>query len=418
MPHSLHELYSFMPKLDCGLCSNPSCQTMARKIAAGNLEPEKCLPLSVLPEFKGNLRKVKRMVLEGVEIGLKDTVIIDKKSVTYIRPCITEAGKVSAEARLMWVPQNVEDLRYGFYDPLRLCSILSTTKFFQDVKCSPRLGIGRVHVDDKTVLIYKDGRVNVRKAEDKEDAMHTIRMVSRSLWGAIICSCGNASVDCASGGCDQCQTRICPVMRNGPPDPTAKNRSPTQQVKVSAIYEKVTTLKTRKHFEEGMKQLDEAFSLFKQVSVKFLKEQSVNGSTLEQIAAKIVQVDRLAVRFIVETSNVCDASFGLILSGVATDLSRIADALKSLTSLKAKFSSPAYSRLLSEAMSIAIEAYNSFRLVNLEGRRQTAYRYEGFRKQWMNTFEEMTQKALLIAIEKIAVNGFYMSRLLTKPFPI
>jgi len=31
--HSFHELYELMPKKDCGLCNNPSCRTMARKIA-------------------------------------------------------------------------------------------------------------------------------------------------------------------------------------------------------------------------------------------------------------------------------------------------------------------------------------------------------------------------------------------------
>lgn len=418
MPHSFHELYNLMPKLDCGLCGNPSCQTAARKIAAGDVEPKECLPLSARPECKENLQKIKQLVHEGIEIGAKGTVVNEETGITYIHPCITEAGKIAAETRLTSAPEGAPDLKYGFYDPLQLCAILNTTEFFQDVKCSPSLGIGRVHVDDKTVLIYKDGRINVRQAEDKEDALRTIRQVSRSLWGAIICSCGNASVDCASGGCEQCIAQTCPVISGGPPDPTVTNLSPTQQTTASTIFERVKTLKTRKHFEEGIKQLDETFSLFKQASLKFLKEHSVNGSTLSLMEEKIVQVNKLAIRFIVETSNVYDAAIGLTLSGVAMDLSRIADGLKSLTSSKSEFSSPAFTRLLSEATNIAVEAYNSFRTVNFEGARQVASRYEEFMKQWMETFREMPQKDLLIAIEKIAVNGFYMSRLITKPLPI
>ncbi|MFQ6087082.1 MAG: (Fe-S)-binding protein, partial [Candidatus Bathyarchaeia archaeon] len=412
------ELYNLMPKLDCGLCGNPSCQTTARKIATGDSEPEECLPFSALPEFKENLQKIRQLLHEGIEIGAKGRVVIEETGITYIHPCITEARKVAAEARLTSGPEGAPDLKYGFYDPLQLCAILSITEFFQHVKCSPSLGIGRVNVDDKTVLIYKDGRINVRKARDKEDAVRTIRRVSRSLWGAIICTCGNASVDCASGGCQQCLAQICPVMSGGPPDPTVTNWSPTQQTITSTIFERVKTLETRKLFEEGMKQLDEAFNLFKQASPKFLKEHSVNDSTLRQLEKKIVQVNKLAIRFIVKTSNVYDAAFGLILSGVAMDLSRIVDGLKGLTSSKSEFSSPAFTRLLSEATNIAVEAYSCFRAVNLEGTRQIASRYEGFRKQWMETFRGMPQKDLLIAIEKIAVNGFYISRLLTKPLPI
>jgi ArsR family metal-binding transcriptional regulator len=417
MPHSLHELYNLMPKLDCGLCGNPSCQTMARKIAAGDVKPEECLPLSALLRFRENLQKIKQLVHERIEIGAKGRVVNEETGVTYIHPCITEAGKVAAEARLTSSAEGAPDLKYGFYDTLQLCAILNTTEFFQDVKCSPSLGIGRVHVDDKTVLVYKDGRINVRKAKDREDAIHIIRQVSRSLWGAIICTCGNASVDCASGGCEQCQIQICPVISGGPPEPTVTNRSPKQQTTASTIFERVRTQETRKHFEEGMKQLDEAFSLFQQASLKFLKEHSVNGSALRLVEEKIVQVNKLAMRFIVETSNVYDASIGLILSGVAMDLSRIVGGLKRLTSSKSEFSSLAFTRLLSEAVDIAVEAYNSFRTNNFKGARHVASRYEEFRKQWREAFREMPQKDLLIAIEKIAVNGFYMSRLLIKPLP-
>lgn len=417
MPHNFHELYSLMPKLDCGLCGNPSCQTTARKIAVGDFKPEECLPLSALPEFKENLQEIKQLVHEGIGIGAKGTVVNEETGITYIHPCITEAGKVAAETRLTSGTEDATYLKYGFYDPLQLCAILNTTELFHDVKCSPSLGIGRVHLDDKTVLVYKDGRINVRQARDKEDAIRTIRQVSRSLWGAIICTCGNASVDCASGGCEQCQIQICPVISGGPPEPTVTNRSPKQQTTASIIFERVKTLETRKHFEEGMKQLDEAFSLFREASLKFLEEHLVNGSTLRMVEEKIVQVNKLAMRFIVETSNVYDASIGLILSGVAMDLSRIVGELKRLTSSKSEFSSLAFTRLLSEAVNIAVEAYNSFRTINFEEARQVASRYKEFRKQWREAFREMPQKDLLIAIEKIAVNGFYMSRLLTKPLP-
>ncbi len=418
MLDSFHELYNLMPKLDCGLCGNPSCQTMARKIATGDVEPEECLPLSAQPEFKENLQKIKQLVHEGIEIGAKGTVVNEETGITYIHPCITEAGKIAAETRLTSGPEGATDLKYGFYDPLQLCATLNTTEFFQDVKCSPRLGIGRVNLGDKTVLIYRDGRINVRQAKDKEDAIRTIRQVSRSLWGAIICTCGNTSVDCASGGCEECLTQICPVMSGGPPDPTVTDRSLTQQTIASKIFDRVNTLETGRHFEEGIKQLDEAFNLFERASHRFLKDQSINTSTYRMIEEKIAQAKKLSIRFITETSNIYDAALGLILSGVAKDSSRIAYGLRGLVSSKIELSSSALTHLLSEAINMTVEAYSSFRTVNFEGAKQVASGYEGYRKQWMETFSEMPQKNLLIAIQKIAVNGFYISRLLTKPLPI
>jgi hypothetical protein len=206
-------------------------------------------------------------------------------------------------------------------------------------------------------------------------------------------------------------------MSGGPPDPSAIGGKPKGQTTASTIFERVETLETRKYFEEGMKKLDEAFSLFEKAGLKFLKEHSVNGSTLKLIEEKIVEADKWAIRFTVETSNVYDAAMGLILNGLAVDLSRIADGLKSLTIFKSEFVSPVFDQLFSEATTMAAVAYNNFRTVNLNGAKKVESRYEEFRKKWGIAFRETLQKDLLIAIEKIAVNGLYISRLLTKPLP-
>jgi hypothetical protein len=66
---------------------------------------------------------------------------------------------------------------------------------------------------------------------------------------------------------------------------------------------------------------------------------------------------------------------------------------------------------------MAAEAYNNFRTVNFEGAKHTISRYEEFKKRWRKAFREMPQKDMLVAVEKIAVNTFYISRLLTKPLP-
>jgi hypothetical protein len=386
-------------------------------MAAGDSEPEECLPLSELPRFEDNMRKIRRLLREGVEIGAKVMVTNKETGVTYIHPCITDAAKVAAEAKFASSLESTADLKYGFYDQVELCKILNITDFFREVRCSPSLGIGRFNLDSKTVLVYKDGRINIRQARDKEDAIHTIRRVSRSLWGVIICTCGNTSVDCASGGCKQCQTRICPVMAGGPPDPTFTKREPAKQTTVSAMLGKIKALETVRYFEDGKKQLNEAFDLFGKASLKLLKKNAVDSASLKLMEEKMVQANKLAVRFIIDTPQVYDATIGLILGGVATDLSRIIDGMKTLTSsLKNGFSSSAHAQLFSEATTIVNKAYNTFGTLDFKEAGRIATRYEEFRKLWMKIFKEKPQEAL-ISIEKIAVNGFYISRLLTKPLP-
>ncbi|MFB0501832.1 MAG: (Fe-S)-binding protein [Candidatus Bathyarchaeia archaeon] len=406
-----------MPKLDCGLCGNPSCRTMARKIATGDAKPEQCVNLSTRLEYQKNLQEIRQLLREGVEIGAKGTIVIEETGVTYIHPCISEAGKVTAEARLTSGPEGAVDLKYGFYDPIQLCIILNMTGYFEDVRCSPNLGIGRVTVDNKTVLIYKDGRINVRRAKDREDAVQAIRLVSRTLWGAIICSCcGNAGVDCASGGCEDCITRVCPVIGGGPPDPNVTSPGPIQQTTASTIFDRVKALETKGYFEEGVKQLDEAFEIFGETSLNFLEKQVVDEAALKLIGEKIAQVNRSAIKFIVETLSVYDAAIGLILSGVAMDLTRMVNGLEIVVSSREALS-PKLKEFFLEAVSIATDAYRDFRVVDFEKAKRIADRYTKFRKRWTEAFRKMLEKEVLAGIEKISVNGFYISRLLVKPLP-
>jgi hypothetical protein len=386
-------------------------------MAAGDSQPEECFPLSVLPRFKSNMRKIRELLRKGVEIGAQGIVTNKETGITYIHPCITDAAKVAAEARFASDIESAAVLRYGFYDQVELCRILNLADLFHEVKCSPSLGIGRFNLDDKTVLVYKDGKISIRQAKDKEDVIHTLRYVSRSLWGAIICTCGNTGVDCASGGCRQCQTRICPVMEGGPPDPTVTKRETAKQTTISAILERVKALETGKRFEEGMEQLDEAFNLFEHVSLKLLKDDTVDDLSLMLTEKGIIQADKIAVQLITETLQVYDAAVGLILSGVAADLSRIVNGLKTLTSsVKKEFSSFPYAQLFSRATTIAKEAYETLRNLDLKGAERIKTRYEELRGTWIKIFEEEPQEEL-IAIEKIAVNGLYISRLLTRPLP-
>jgi len=412
--HTFHELHQLFPKLDCGLCGNPSCRTTARKLAAGEVTINQCVNLG-RPEFQQNRERILEVLEEGVEIGAKGTIVIDETGITYIHPCISEAGRVTAESKLSSGPEGAVDLKFGFFDPMMICWALNAAGLFTDVRCSPNLGLARVNVGEKTVMIFKDGRINVRRAVDKKDAVDTIRLISRSLWGAIICSCcGNAGVDCASGGCEDCLTKVCPVIAGGPPDPTGSKLAPMEQTTASTIFDRAKALPTGSYFYEGSKLLDEALEMVMKVAER--TKRSPNMKLIEKAQQRIGEANKLAIRFVVETPRVQDATIGLILAGVALDVTRMVEAVSMLTQQKGLISNE-LKDLLRQAIAIATQAYGAYRTANADQAKQAIDKYTTFRKTWTDAFRKSSEKEALVAVEKLAVNGFYIARLLTKPLP-
>jgi len=176
MVHTFSELYELMPKKDCGSCGNPTCRTTARKIAVGELKPDVCINLK-----KENIEAIEKLLKEGVKIGSKAEVVLGESGITYIHPCVSEKGKVMAEARLDRGPEGSVDLKYGFFDPYMMCYIIKNCGFFKDVKCSSKLGIAKIEHEGKTIIINQNGKIDVRKAVSREDALETVRFVSRTL---------------------------------------------------------------------------------------------------------------------------------------------------------------------------------------------------------------------------------------------
>ncbi|MBU1135205.1 MAG: hypothetical protein KKG13_01660 [Nanoarchaeota archaeon] len=90
----------------------------------------------------------------------------------FIKPCITERKKVLAEVKL----------RRGF-KPEVLCDIMSKSKLAKHTKCSEDLGIARIEWEGKTILVFASGEINIRRADDKEDALKTANFIKDILLG-------------------------------------------------------------------------------------------------------------------------------------------------------------------------------------------------------------------------------------------
>lgn len=101
-----------------------------------------------------------------------ESLLIKSKDfeLNFIKPCITERKKVLAEVKL----------RRGFR-PEVLCEIMSKSKLAKYTKCSEDLGIARIEWKGKTILVFASGEINIRRAEDKKDALETANFIKDIL---------------------------------------------------------------------------------------------------------------------------------------------------------------------------------------------------------------------------------------------
>lgn len=400
MAHGFDDLYQLMPRKDCGSCGNPTCRTMARKIAVGEMKASDCINIS--PE---NVRKIDAFLTEGVEIGAKAEVVLGESGITYIHPCVSEAGRVMAEARLTKGPEGeVKNLKYGFFDPYMMCYTLKNCGFFTDVKCSTKLGVAKIEYDGKTIIINHKGKIDVRRARDKEDALTTIRFVGRTLWGAIICMCcGNAGIDCASGGCEDCVDKLCPVLGGGPPQP-GLNQEKTKQTTGKTTFIRVDKLETGHLFIEGFVMLKKAL------------ERIFNGDL--NVDFEIESAARKGMHFIIETPRMQDAALGLILDGICEDVRRIKEGLNDLQGIRLGEKEGGF---LKDAEKIVVESFSAFENTDWEKTSEIKEKiYPEYRKRLMGYYKGQSNpetKKALVAMEKIASNGMYVARLVSKPIP-
>ncbi len=98
---------------------------------------------------------------------------ISHEEIKLARPCIDEPDRYIAESR--------------FSHPFTmdaLCSIL--TKMVEDgqisdLRCSAKLGVARFEWKEKTILLYRNGRIDIRRAVSVEDAHHIITGLQKMI---------------------------------------------------------------------------------------------------------------------------------------------------------------------------------------------------------------------------------------------
>ncbi len=385
--HSFYGIYTSMPMKNCGHCGWPSCSALARRMTTGEAEPSDCIYLC-MPEFSENKAKIQSLLKEGIKIGIMMPTSSEK--VTLIRPCTTESGKVTATARLILTTSGKE-LKYGFFDTFTLCGLLKNYPSFDDIKCSEKMGIARIGIDGKSILLFGNGKIKVRKARDKEDVLASIDLISKIMWGAIICpDCGCDAIDCASGGCQKCSDPLKSVLNALPV--IDSDKTPTRRkVKCIKIAEKLETIKTNDKFNEGMKTLNTTVTDFKKSGGK--------GADLEDLGNKMKEI---SLDYIIKTEKIEDAVFGIVLMGITRDLKRAIEAATTVDR----------NEHVKEAVELVADAYSVFKNSDLKKGKEIEERYQRLSEKITELKDKEGSKPHLLEIEKIARNGRNIAKIL------
>lgn len=145
-----------------------------------------------VPRFRGEC-----LLSRGTEV--RDLLRLREETVLYVQPCTSERGKLMADI----------ELRSGdteCIDSKTLCALLEIhRRRFSELKCSRNLGVAKLMWKGREISIFKNGKIKIQRALNREEIIRVANSVARLIWGAELCEvCGQPALNCASGACGKC----------------------------------------------------------------------------------------------------------------------------------------------------------------------------------------------------------------------
>jgi len=281
---------------------------MARRVSHRLQSPEDC---PILP--KTDLEKIKGLV-GGLRVGPRPGA---QPGETTFQPC-AEYGRVTVEAIL------TKPLGSGFevFDSEEMCSKLRLVDTLKNQKCSGEMGYGFAGCDDTHLHIFKTGRVIIRRAVNREQAVELLRIVKAGLWPSVICRCGNVASECVGGGCEHCLDLFCPGLAWGPKE-TGKNIETEQQ---KTFFERITSPSDYSNHNFLVSAWKHVNLVFETVLPRFFDGEAVGDETIKELG----EAARNASMAIQTGGSAEEMVMGLALHGLIRDIGRIADTIPKL----------------------------------------------------------------------------------------
>ena len=385
-----YEVHELLPKFDCGQCGNPICMTFARKLLLEIQKPDQCIFTR-----DGERQEISKII--GAVDRKRDPPAPPNGEIVEIHPC-TEEGLVTLWAQLKPTCGSYE-LLGDYFEQLQLCKSVAQADFFDKNECSPKMGYAYVELKGKRTHIFKTGKIIMRRADNKEDAMATLSKISKLLLPARVCSCGNLMADCFGGCCDDCFENTCRAL--------VEDRVVHTPPEVGDI----TTI--GQIIEDHLDELDEELkgnftrlnAIFEQIKIFVEDVRLGNSSNKENFKKKVSEYEDAIVKactgVFLGTGKPENIVITLAQYGLARDLIRAGEGLLSLENGKDD-------RLYRDVTGLLFDAYSAF-----ESRDTAAS--EDIWKRYENVLTEWNEKSHDMGYAKIAANGFYISRILGKP---
>ncbi|MFX0162317.1 MAG: (Fe-S)-binding protein [Candidatus Hodarchaeota archaeon] len=409
------KIWKLLPQYDCGFCSNPSCKTLARRIITDLQQPKDCGFLS-----KENLEKITGLLNEMKEYVEKTTFNEEKEGeveFVKIEPC-AEYGRVTLEGQL---PKPRRSPFEDLYDMIDLGFLLEGATFLKNIRSSFSLGYALAQYEDSKVHIFKTGKIVMRRIENQEIAMQLFRNLSRILWGSVICKCGNSGIDCVGGGCFHCHDEVCPFLIWG----LEKKKSYSTEPGYSLIN-KADKSDFNELFSEGKNRLDEMVKIFESALKTIEKEGEEKGknrmikaeikeSFWEKLQSLFNSLRDVSCQLLIEAKEDYGAVLGLILLGIGQNLKRANEGLLSLENDVNK-------DLLKSSSEIFLEGYKVFETGNKTKANNLESQFETFFNNWKKDYaktkkDENLNGKILANLLKIAINGYFTSKMITRILP-
>jgi ArsR family metal-binding transcriptional regulator len=362
--------------------------TFARKLLSDSQEQADCKFL--LPEDNvkiGDLIAAKEVVRRHPHPNVETDVI-------EIHPC-TEEGKVTLETQLKSQAQGT-DFFSDFFDQVQLCASLKNVEMFDIMRCSPKMGYAYTEIGGKRTHIFGTGKIIMRRADDREDALNTFSKISRVLLPARICSCGNVLADCFGGACDECPEKTCAAMQG-------LNEEGNMDKKATVLdYMNASENTGSSILEKNFELLDEIVGEIKKIDDTLLKDEDQEQKNEEIIEENVKTLKINCTQVILEKES-NDIIIALAQLGCARDLIRAKDGFVALEKIDAD-------ERYKIAKEILFDAYSAFDKRDLKLSQAVKERYEKFKSSFVPDSSS-------VWTFKIATNGFYISRILGKSVP-
>ncbi len=124
-----------------------------------------------------------------------------EKAVVEVSPCTSERGKIVTEIDISEGYENTP-----FLDSKILCLLLdSYESHFAELKCSTKLGLARLMWKAHRIYIYEKGKLKIRYAHSREDAIKFANSILRLVLPSLICDkCSLPIADCILAECVEC----------------------------------------------------------------------------------------------------------------------------------------------------------------------------------------------------------------------